>query len=124
MTLRTLKMLLKRVWSRETSADPKNWSDENPAWGQCAVTALIVQDNFGGDILCCFAYPPEARYTAHYYNRLPNGTIVDLTRQQFPKKTRFDSPESRARFSITAYFEIEQRYRLLKRQLQQLEKKH
>ncbi len=34
-----------RSWSIETSS---KWTTENPAKGQCGVTALVVQDIYGG----------------------------------------------------------------------------
>lgn len=67
-------------WNRCTSYDPTGWSTTNPAWGQCAVTALVVQDLFGGVVLRGFVNGIE-----HYWNRLPNETEVDLTRAQFPE---------------------------------------
>jgi len=57
---------LERAWSRETSADPEQWTPDNPAWGQCAVTALVVQDGFGGELVR--ATVDDA---SHYWNRLP-----------------------------------------------------
>src|ERR1700724_3464771 len=42
---------LAQAWSRDTSSDAEHWSASNPAWGQCAVTALIVQDLLGGHLL-------------------------------------------------------------------------
>jgi hypothetical protein len=76
--IKLLENALKRAWSRETCylPDQEKWSSQNPAFGQCAVTALIVQDFFGGEILRCVHY-------RHYWNRLPNGEEIDLTRSQF-----------------------------------------
>ncbi len=42
MTLGDLQKLLRKAWTRETSADPENWTPENPARNQCGVTALMV----------------------------------------------------------------------------------
>ena len=39
---------LRRSWSIETSS---HWTHDNPASGQCGVTALVVHDKFGGEIL-------------------------------------------------------------------------
>lgn len=36
-----------KSWSIETSS---KWTSENPAKGQCGVTALVVQDIYGGKI--------------------------------------------------------------------------
>ena len=60
------------------------WSSSNAAWGQCAVTACIVQDLLGGDIIWSLAKSPDQREHSHYFNVLPDGSIVDLTKEQFP----------------------------------------
>ncbi|MEG8946405.1 YunG family protein [Rosettibacter firmus] len=78
MDLETLVSILKKAWSRKTCylPDQEKWSPDNPAFGQCAITALIIQDFFGGEILYCKHYH-------HYWNKLPDGRIVDLTKEQF-----------------------------------------
>lgn len=74
-----LQAALERSWNKETCYPPiqEEWTKENPAFGQCAVTALIVQDFFGGDILFC-------HHQNHCWNKLPDGMEIDLTRSQFP----------------------------------------
>src|SRR5947207_1939367 len=79
MTLNELRLLLPSCWCADTSADPAHWSPTNPSWGQCAVTALIVQDLFGGDLLRCSVSPGGS----HYLNRTESGQEIDLTRSQF-----------------------------------------
>ena len=77
---------LENAWSLETA---KQWSSENPANGQCNVTAAVIHDLYGGEIL-------RTRYPTvwHYYNRL-NGKRVDLTDSQFSRPdARFDAPSS------------------------------
>lgn len=83
MNIKLLYEALKKSWSKETSypLTQKDWSDKNPALGQCAVTVLVVQDLFGGKILYCKHYN-------HYWNQLPNGKEIDLTRSQFKNKVR------------------------------------
>src|SRR5262249_295600 len=49
--LRQLRRAIERSWTRSTSSDPEHWSEKNPAHGQCAVTALVVQDCLGGELL-------------------------------------------------------------------------
>ncbi|WP_051379696.1 YunG family protein [Bradyrhizobium murdochi] len=39
---------LRDAWSAETSSQ---WRSDNPAAGQCSVTALVIQDELGGAIL-------------------------------------------------------------------------
>jgi hypothetical protein len=50
VTVSDLEAGLAEAWSRETSADPTSWTEENAAWGQCTVTAILVQDYLGGTL--------------------------------------------------------------------------
>jgi hypothetical protein len=84
--LRELERVAKALsdaWSADTSASPDEWSPDNPVLGQCAVTACVFQDYFGGDILNSQVTLPDGRVDSHYYNLL-GGEEEDLTRQQFP----------------------------------------
>lgn len=65
------------AWSPRTSYKD-SWSAFNPARGQCAVTALLVQHELGGDIIRAELSNGET----HYYNRL-NNIVIDLTDQQY-----------------------------------------
>ena len=107
--LEELKAKLKESWSRQTSEDPKNWTPANPAWGQCAVTALFVHDLFGGEIMKVRVsnYKED-----HYYNILASGEEADFTKDHFnkeppilenPKKI---SPEKLRKSISKRYFEF------------------
>lgn len=84
MTLKQLEKIIRRCWSRETCFPPirSQWTPENPAFGQCLPTALLVYKYFGGRILHC-------RHQHHWWNRLPDGREVDLTRSQFSNNVIF-----------------------------------
>lgn len=86
MMILKLRDDLKKAWSRETSSDPDSWTPENPAWGQCAVTACAVQDKLGGNIIWAMARLPDGRELSHYFNDI-GGHELDMTREQFPAKT-------------------------------------
>ena len=47
MNLLDLEKALKKSWCKETSYCPNEWNELNPSLGQCAITALIVNDYFG-----------------------------------------------------------------------------
>lgn len=84
-SLGDIEALIRSSWS-ETSCDPVDlpWSPENPARGQCAVTALVVQDLLGGEILIAEVHHTDAtRQGVHYWNRISDGVEMDLTREQF-----------------------------------------
>jgi hypothetical protein len=116
MTLFDFRKRLETAWSKETSATPVAWHPAIPSLGQCAVTALAVQDEFGGELLRCLADGA----ISHYYNRVtvPAGVVtVDLTRDQFPPDTHFSEPEERTRDYVLSYPATAQRYALLKKRL-------
>jgi hypothetical protein len=85
-SLAALDAIIRRCWSEE-SCDPVDlpgWSPDNPARGQCGVTALVVQDLLGGEVLVAEVHHADgSRQGVHYWNRLHGGIELDLTREQF-----------------------------------------
>jgi hypothetical protein len=78
---------LTRAWSSETGNE---WRQDNPASGQCSVTALVVHDVFGGEIL-----KTTVAGAWHFYNRI-DGRRWDLTVSQFSTPIGYDDlPSSR-----------------------------
>jgi hypothetical protein len=113
VSLADLTGALRRAWGEETSSDPSIWSASNPAWGQCAVTALIVQDHFGGGLL-----RGTVDGSTHYWNLLPSGETVDLTLYQFgPEPPSIVQIEPRSREYVLAFPETVRRYRRLRRKV-------
>jgi hypothetical protein len=55
----------------------------DPARGQCGATALVVQDLLGGDLLMGDVLVGSERLGVHYWNRLDDGEVVDLSGGQF-----------------------------------------
>lgn len=87
MTPEALLAALRRAWSAETGS---GWRPDNPARGQCDVTALVVQDRLGGEILKTLL--PEGW---HFYNRV-GGRRLDLTESQFAAPIAYqDLPSDR-----------------------------
>jgi hypothetical protein len=78
MLLKELEFALRNSWDAKTCYPPQRneWSSELPEVGQCAVTALIVQNHFGGKI----AYNESLD---HFWNILPSGEELDFTSAQF-----------------------------------------
>jgi len=85
--LPALQAALRASWTVDT-CDPhvvetEGWSSANPARGQCGTKALVVQDYLGGDLLLADVRDSNGQSSFHYWYRLPDGTDLDLTRQQF-----------------------------------------
>ena len=78
--LEELFAVLEQCWDQETAypSCQEEWVPEDPSFGQCAITAMLVHDMFGGTI---HKIRGDGGGT-HYFNRL-NGKYVDLTREQF-----------------------------------------
>lgn len=75
--LRKARTALERSWSAETSVcfSPSAY----PSYGQCAQTAIVMQETFGGEILRTTGWHGIGN---HFYNRIV-GERVDLTADQF-----------------------------------------
>ena len=91
-------------WSGETSYCD-DWSSSNPSSGQCAVSALVLQDYCGGEIRRCVVAG-----TPHYF-----GQVVDSTAAQFGTVAiNYDTSTARSRQRILRHADTRQRYELLK----------
>jgi hypothetical protein len=79
---------LRQSWSVETG---RHWKIDNPAAGQCGVTALIVNDTLGGSIL-----KTDVNGAWHFYN-VVDDRRVDFTMSQFSGPIFYDDiPSNRA----------------------------
>ncbi|QRX82053.1 hypothetical protein [Glaciimonas sp. PAMC28666] len=102
---------ISRVWSGDTSSPTGAWSQSNPAQNHCSVTALVVQDHFGGEILTT-----RTSGGTHFYNQI-HGIKWDLTVSQFAEPVPYDdTPSSR---DIALADTTEQKVALLTTRLKQ-----
>jgi hypothetical protein len=79
-TLDDLYGILRKAWCKETAyrSCQAEWVETDPTYGQCAITAMLVYDMFGGTI-------HRIRNNSggtHYFNKI-DGYYIDLTREQF-----------------------------------------
>ena len=79
-TLDDLFNILLECWSKETAypSCQAEWVPNDPSYGQCAITAMLVYDMFGGTI-------HRIRVSGggtHYFNKI-DGHYIDLTVNQF-----------------------------------------
>ena len=79
MNIENIKEILSECYSKDLCY-PKvqnEWNDNNKCFGMCAITSLIINDYFGGNI--CKIY---VEGISHYYNLIED-KIIDLTSSQF-----------------------------------------
>ena len=91
LTINQLRSALRQSRSNTTTSTPNEWDARNaPERGQCVPTALIVQDYFGGT-LERLATLYQGKRETHYRNILPDGTVIDLSRAQYPDSQQLDA---------------------------------
>jgi hypothetical protein len=96
-TLSEIEHAIKASWGPDTADEDDGWTPENPSRGQCDVTSLVVHDIFGGEVLAAEVLRNGQRVEWHMWNRLPGGTEVDLTRDQFKDGEVIGEPSARPR---------------------------
>ena len=84
-TPQQLYSALTKVWCVETCTPnlQSRWSKDNMTDGQCSITALLVQEMFGGEVYGIRLLGGAV----HCYNEV-NGHIIDLTSEQFGDKAK------------------------------------
>lgn len=86
-TIMKLQEAFLKSWSKNSSS---KWTKDNPAKGQCGVTALVVNDLLGGQISKTLLDEGW-----HFYNEI-NGVRYDFTVSQFNEQIRYmDIPSNR-----------------------------
>jgi hypothetical protein len=108
-------MNIREAWCRETAhpSYQENWTENNPSYGQCCVTALVMQEIIGGDIYEC-----TIGHRKHFYNVTPDHQMHDFTVEQlsiprdYTKKVKL-----RTRESLLRSKDVKERYNLLKTRL-------
>jgi hypothetical protein len=95
VTREEIEAAVRAAWARDTCdpVDVDDWSAANPARGQCGTTALTINDLLGGDLLVAEVLRADgSRQGVHWWNRLPDGTEMDLTREQFASHEVIQQP--------------------------------
>ncbi len=114
-----IETALEKAWGRDTTyPDTKDsWSEENKAYGQCAVTSLIVNDLYGGKMI-------YDKNNFHIWNELPDGSQQDFSRKQFLDERNFVIYKYKTKEDVLfdetgTRTQISDRYKLLKKKFQE-----
>ena len=101
------------VWTSDP-VDQPGWSESSPASGQCASTALVVQELLGGELLIADVRAADGTaHGVHYWNRLAASVEVDLTREQFRAGETVGEPRTVSRPADVTRGRLAGHYRLL-----------
>ncbi|MDT0444017.1 YunG family protein [Streptomyces johnsoniae] len=85
LLLADIERAVRSSWGADTAtpAHRPHWSQDNPSRDQCGVTAMVINDLLGGELLRGEVMVDGERTDYHWWNRLGLGVEVDLTREQF-----------------------------------------
>jgi hypothetical protein len=87
LSMTEIDSAVRASWAADTCSDDDAarapWTADNPAWGQCDVTALVLHDILGGDLMVGEVHLNGKQHGYHWWNRLDTGVEIDLTREQF-----------------------------------------
>ena len=85
LSVELLLPVVRAAWGPDTCYPEvsERWVPENPARAQCGMTAFVVQDLLGGDLILGEVQVDGVKTGNHYWNRLPDGSEVDFTADQF-----------------------------------------
>ncbi|WP_406452015.1 hypothetical protein OG782_17550 [Streptomyces sp. NBC_00876] len=85
LLLADIEAAVRSSWGADTTTPVHrpHWTPANPARDQCGVTALVLHDLLGGELIRGEVHVDGVRTDYHWWNRLGPGTEIDLTREQF-----------------------------------------
>jgi hypothetical protein len=87
-----LDRALRASWAADTCSPDdlvrEEWRADNPAWGHCDISALLVHDLFGGDLMVGEVRLDGEQHGFHWWNALPSGIQLDVTGEQFLRGQR------------------------------------
>jgi hypothetical protein len=85
-TLAEIDSAIRGAWGADTTYATDEYLARGagrPSRGQCGSTALVLHDLLGGALMIADVEHAGTVDGVHYWNRLPSGLEVDLTREQF-----------------------------------------
>ncbi|SHM22082.1 YunG family protein [Actinacidiphila paucisporea] len=79
-------------WAADTCSPDdvcrEEWRPDNPSWGHCDISTLLVHDLFGGDLMVGEVHLDGEQHGFHWWNALPSGIELDVTAEQFRRGQR------------------------------------
>lgn len=114
-TLKDLFMILVKCYRREM-AHPScqdDWTESDPTLGQSQITAMLVNELFGGEI-----YETDIDGRAHYFNKI-DGRYVDLARDHYDElfaAVPYENGKTTEEKALVSE-EVADRYEMLKKKI-------
>ncbi|MEU3880216.1 MULTISPECIES: YunG family protein [Streptomyces] len=114
--LTDIEQAVRSSWSAETCTPEyrDRWTPDNPARDQCGVTAMVLNDLLGGELVRGEVHVDGVRTDFHWWNRLGAGVEVDLTREQFGPEESVVGGDVIVRLPVTEWSRLQEEYLLLR----------
>ncbi|WP_329130747.1 YunG family protein [Streptomyces sp. NBC_00670] len=125
LLLADIETAVRSSWSAETATPEfrEHWTRDNPARDQCGVTAMMLNDLLGGELIRGEVHVDGRRVDYHWWNRLGMGIEIDLTREQFAPEEIVVGGTVIPRPPTTEWRRLREEYELLRdRVLERLER--
>lgn len=116
LLLTDIERAVRSSWSAETCTPEfrSRWTKVNPARDQCGVTAMVLSDLLGGELIRGEVHVNGERVDYHWWNRLGMGIEIDLTREQFGPEEIVTGGIVISRPPMTEGSRLRQEYELLR----------
>ncbi|QIP83394.1 hypothetical protein GLX30_04170 [Streptomyces sp. Tu 2975] len=116
LRLTDIERAVRDSWSADTCTPEfrSRWSPDNPARDQCGVTAMVLNDLMGGELVRGEVHVDGERVDFHWWNRLGMGIDVDLTREQFRPEETVTGGVVVPRPPVTEWRRLREEYELLR----------
>lgn len=121
LLLAHIEQAVRSSWSAETCTpgSRSHWREDNPARDQCGVTAMVLNDLLGGELIRGDVHVDGEHVDYHWWNRLGMGmgVEVDLTREQFGPEETVSGGVVVPRPPVTEWRRLREEYELLHRRV-------
>ncbi|MFI1255546.1 hypothetical protein ACH4U6_17460 [Streptomyces netropsis] len=116
LLLADIEHAVRNSWSADTCTPEfrSRWNPDNPARDQCGVTAMVLNDLLGGDLIRGEVHVNGKRTDYHWWNRLGMGVEIDLTREQFGPEEIVTGGIIIPRPPVTEWRRLREEYELLR----------
>ncbi|MEV5139581.1 hypothetical protein ACFZB6_28985 [Streptomyces syringium] len=116
LLLSDIENAVRSSWSADTCTPEfrSHWSPDNPARDQCGVTAMVLNDLLGGELIRGEVHVNGERTDYHWWNRLGMGVEIDLTREQFRPEEVVIGGIVIPRPPVTEWHRLREEYELLR----------
>jgi hypothetical protein len=120
LLLADIERAVRQSWSPDTCPPESRarWNPDNPSWGQCGVTAMVLNDLLGGELIRGEVIEAGGGFhDYHWWNRLGTGVEIDLTREQFQQGEVIRDGVPVARTPAHTWKRLRPEYELLRKQV-------